>query len=200
VTNHGRLDVMITNGHVYDNRPAYAYAMPCRLYENRADTRLVDISDLAGECWKVDRVGRGLAAGDLDNDGRIDAMILAENGPVAYFHNQTKSVGHFVTFRLEGSKSNRDGVGAIVTVMAGGRRQVAQRCGGGSYQSASDPRLHFGLAKTDRADFVEVRWPSGRVDTYTKLVADTGYLLREGEPNVLPLPGFSPREAEPKGR
>jgi enediyne biosynthesis protein E4 len=199
VTNHGRLDVMITNGHVYDNRPTYAYAMPCRLYENRPDGRLVDVSGQVGECWKVERVGRGLAAGDLDNDGRIDAMILAENGPVAFFHNQTKSVGHFVTFRLEGTKSNRDGVGSSVTLMAGGRKQVAQRCGGSSYQSANDPRLHFGLAKTDRVDSVEVHWPSGRVDIYTGLVADTGYLLREGEPGVLPLPGFSPRGADPKG-
>ena len=149
VTNHGRLDVMITNGHVNDNRPFYQYAMPSRLYENRPDGRLVDVSDQAGECWKVERVGRGLAAGDLDNDGRVDALILAQNEPLAYFHNRSKNVGHFVTFRLEGTKSNRDGVGASVTVTAGGRRQVAQRCGGGSYQSANDPRLHFGLGDSD---------------------------------------------------
>ena len=95
-----------------------------------------------------------------------------------------------MTFRLEGTKSNRDGVGARVTVTAGGRRQVAQRIGGGSYQSANDPRLHFGLGDSDRVESVEVRWPSGRMDRWTDLPVDTGYLLREGEPRPLPLAGF----------
>ncbi len=112
VTNDGLLDVMITNGHVNDNRPFYLYAMPSRLYENRPDGRLVDVSSRAGPPWAVERVGRGLAAGDVDNDGLIDAVILAQNEPVAYFHNKTKGAGNYVTFRLEGTKSNRDAVGA----------------------------------------------------------------------------------------
>ena len=65
--------------------------MPSRLYENRPDGRLVDVSDQAGECWNVERVGRGLAAGDLDNDGRVDAVILAQNEPLAYFHNRPRA-------------------------------------------------------------------------------------------------------------
>ncbi len=154
VSNQGRPDVLITNGHVNDNRPNFPYAMPCRLYANRPDGRLMDISKQAGECWEVRRVGRGLAAGDLDNDGRPDAVILAQDEPLAYFHNKTEQAGRFVTIRLEGTKSNRDGVGAKVTVTAGGRRQVAWRIGGGSYQSANDPRLHFGLGNASR---VEVR-------------------------------------------
>ena len=85
VTNDGLLDVMITNGHVNDNPRYYLYAMPSRLYENRPDGKLVDVSARAGAPWDVLRVGRGLAAGDLDNDGRIDALILAQNDPVAYF-------------------------------------------------------------------------------------------------------------------
>ncbi len=181
---------MITNGHVDDNRPSYHYAMPSRLYENRADGRLVDVSGQAGECWKVEHVGRGLAAGDLDNDGRIDAVIVAQNEPLAYFHNRSANVGHFVMFRLEGTKSNRDGVGASLAVTAGGRRQVAQRTGGGSYQSANDPRLHFGLGDRDRVDSVEVVWPSGQVDRWTNFGADTGYVLREGEPAVHELRGL----------
>ena len=78
VTNDGRRDVMITNGHVNDNRPYYLYAMPSRLYENRPDGRFLDVSNHAGPAWDVPRVGRGLAAGDLDNDGRVDAIVLAE--------------------------------------------------------------------------------------------------------------------------
>jgi len=193
VTNDGRLDVLITNGHVNDNRPFYLYAMPSRLYENRPDGRLVDVSSHAGPPWAVERVGRGLAAGDVDNDGLVDAVILAQNEPVAYFHNKTKGAGNFVTFRLEGTKSNRDAVGARVTVTSRGRRQAQERQGGGSYQSAGDPRLHFGLGGSDRVEIVEVRWPSGRMDRWTDLPANTGHLLREGHPTPLPLAGFSVR-------
>jgi enediyne biosynthesis protein E4 len=193
VTNHGWLDVMITNGHVDDHRPFQPYAMPSGLYQNRGAGRLVDISEQAGDCWKVERVGRGLAASDLDNDGRVDALILAQNDSLAYFHNRSRSVGNFVTFRLEGTKSNRDGVGASVTVVSGGCRQVSQRCGGGSYQSANDPRLHFGLGDSDRVDSVEVHWPSGHVDRWTDLPANSGYLLRERQPKASILDGFKLR-------
>ena len=191
VTNDGLLDVMITNGHVNDNQRFYLYAMPSRLYENRPDGRLVDVSAGAGAPWDVLRVGRGLAAGDLDNDGRVDALVLAQNDPVAYFHNQSKDVGHYLTLRLEGTKSNRDAVGARVTISAGGKRQVSQRQGGGSYQSANDPRLHFGLGESDRVQSVEIRWPSGRVDRYSDIAANAGYLAREGEGKLMPLAGFS---------
>jgi Flp pilus assembly protein TadD len=199
VTNSGRPDVLITNGHVNDNRPYFPYAMPSRLYANRPDGRLVDLSKQAGECWEVPRVGRGLAVGDLDNDGRPDALILAQNEPMAYFHNRSERTGRFITFRLEGTKSNHDGVGARVIVTAGGRRQVARRLGGGSYQSANEPRLHFGLGDCDRIESVEVRWPSGRVDRHDNLPAGTGYLLREGERQPRPLKGFA-RAMGPKGR
>jgi tetratricopeptide (TPR) repeat protein len=195
VTNNGRLDVMIANGHVNDNRPYYPYAMPSRLYMNRPDGRFVDASTQAGAPWSVERIGRGLAAGDLDNDGRVDAVVLSQNEPVAFFHNRSRAVGRFITFRLEGTKSNRDGVGARVTVVAGRRRQVAQRWGGGSYQSSSDPRLHFGLGGNDRVETVEVRWPSGTIDRWSELAAGRGYVLREGSPIPLPLAGFSPGRA-----
>ena len=193
VANRGRLDVLITNGHVNDNRPYYPYAMPSRLYENRpvnGGFKLVDVSAQAGPALQVPRVGRGLATVDLDNDGRVDSLILAQNEPLAYLHNMTENPGHFLTLLLQGTRSNRDGVGARVTVVAGRSRQVAQRLGGGSYQSANDPRLHFGLGDQSRVDSVEVRWPSGRVDQWTDLAADTGYLLREAQDSHCPCRGF----------
>jgi hypothetical protein len=98
-----------------------------------------------------------------------------------------------VTVGLEGTASNRDAVGAKVVVHAGGRRQAAQRVGGGSYQSANDPRLHFGLGTAGRIGEIEVRWPSGRVDRYQDLAADTGYHLREGDVQPRPLKGFGDR-------
>jgi hypothetical protein len=96
-------------------------------------------------------------------------------------HNQTERACHWVMFRLEGRRSNRDAVGARVTLRAGGRRLVADRFGGGSYLAANDPRLHFGLGASERIDDIEVRWPSGQVDRYHDLEADAIYHLREGD-------------------
>jgi hypothetical protein len=187
--NDGRLDLATANGHVSDFRPATPYAMPAQLLIGGESGRLTDVSALAGPPWQVSRIGRGLAAGDLDNDGLVDLVIIAHDGPQAYFHNTTRSDRHFVTFRLEGDASNRDGVGARVTLTAGGRTRVAQRFGGGSYLSAGDARLHFGLGALSRVDRVEVAWPSGRVDRHDALGANAGYLLREGDPTPMPLPG-----------
>ena len=97
---------------------------------------------------------RGLAAGDLDNDGRTDVVVVSQNEPVAFLHNQTDG-GHSLTLRLEGTTSNRDAVGAIVSVHCEGRVRIAPRLGGGSFQSAGDPRLHFGLGAARQADRVE---------------------------------------------
>jgi enediyne biosynthesis protein E4 len=97
----------------------------------------------------------------------------------------------FLTIGLEGTSSNREGQGARATLMAGGRRRVAERVGGASYQSASDPRLHFGLGEARRVEWLEIRWPSGRVDRHEDLVPDTGYLLREGDPRLLRLKGWT---------
>ncbi len=91
---------------------------------------------------------------------------------------------------MEGNKSNRDGVGARVALTAAGRTQVAARCGGGSYLSASDHRLHFGLGSSEKADRVVVTWPSGQRDTYTDLAADRGYVLREGATAARPMESF----------
>jgi YD repeat-containing protein len=177
--NDGRLDLAQANGHVIDNRPNLFLDMPGLLLVGGADGRLVDVTDAAGAPWTTPRIGRGLAVGDLDNDGRIDLVGLPQNSPLVYFHNQTPH-GHALTLLLEGTRSNRDAIGAVVTVTAGGRRRRAWRAGGGSYQSASDPRLHFGLGD-DRIEQVEVRWPSGRADRFGPLEVDCSYRLREGD-------------------
>ncbi len=179
--NDGRLDLAQVNGHVIDHRPDFPLEMPALLLIGGDDRRLVDVAQRAGPAWSVPRIGRGLAAGDLDNDGRVDLVSVAQHTPLVFFHNQTpRAAGHAVTFLLEGTRSNRDGVGAVVTVTAGGRRRRAWRFGGGSYQSASDPRLHFGLGH-DRINEVEVRWPSGRVDRFAHLDSDRCYRIREGD-------------------
>jgi hypothetical protein len=194
--NDGRLDLASANGHVNDLRPNYPYRMPAQLLAGGDDGRLSDVTDQAGAPWQVPRMGRGLAVGDLDNDGREDVLILSHNQPLAYLHNRTAG-GRFMTMRLEGRDSNRDAIGAKVSVVAGGRRMVAQRVGGGSYQSASDPRLHFGLGRADRIESVEVTWPRGRVDRFRDLPVDTGYVLREGDDRPRPLEGFTKHARRP---
>ncbi len=191
VNNDGRLDLATANGHVNDLRPNVPFAMPAQLLMGSPSGRLVDVSARAGPPWQVPRLGRGLASGDLDNDGRLDLVIVSAGGPLAYFHNGGPA-GHSITLGLEGLPpgSNRDGVGARVVLTSGGRRQVCERVGGGSFLSASDGRIHFGLGESPTIEAVEVRWPSGRVDRYKGLKADAGYLLREGRPEAAPLPGW----------
>lgn len=109
--------------------------------------------------------------------------MVAQNEPLVYLHNETASaVGHFVSLDLAGTKTNHEGVGASVTIVAGGRKQLRQRVGGGSYQSASDPRLHFGLGRANRIDRLEIRWPSGTRDVFRNLEADKFYRVTEGAP------------------
>jgi hypothetical protein len=178
----------MTNGHVNDARPDFPYGMPASLFLGGPGGRFLEVTDHAGPAWPVPRVGRGLAAGDLDNDGRLDLVILSQGKPLAYFHNRSRRVGHSISFSLEGTRSNRDAVGALVSVEVGGRRQTRQRVGGGSYQSANDHRLHYGLGEATRVDLVEVRWPSGQCDRFGGLQADATYHLREGDPAAKRIP------------
>ncbi len=120
--NDGYLDLAVTNGHVNDFLPEIPFEMPSQLFLGGPSGRLTDVSDRAGAPWQVPRIGRGLAVGDLDNDGRLDLMILGQNQPLAYFHNQS-AAGHWLTLRLEGTVSNRDAVGA--TGDRRGRRPAA---------------------------------------------------------------------------
>ncbi|MBX6314889.1 MAG: VCBS repeat-containing protein, partial [Isosphaeraceae bacterium] len=188
--NDGWLDLLTANGHVADERPEIPYAMPAQLLLGDARGHLVDVSTQAGAPFQAPHLGRGLAAGDLDNDGRVDALIVAQDEPLVYLHNRTEG-GHALTIQLEGTASNRDGLGARVTIEASGRRLVAWRHGGGSYQAASDPRLHFGLGAAQRIETLEVRWPSGHVDRLRDLNADRIYLVREGEPSAQPLDSYT---------
>jgi enediyne biosynthesis protein E4 len=199
--NDGRLDLVQANGHVDDFRPDLPYAMPLQLFLGGTDGRLRDVGSTAGLPFQTERLGRALAVGDLDNDGRLDLVMACLDAPLTYAHNRTEG-GHHLTLRLEGTASNRDAVGARVTVTAGGRPRVSWRLGGGSYQTAADFRLHFGLGDADRVESVEVRWPSGRVERLGPLSGDTGYLVREGAGRAEPLRGFRPPRptAEPPSR
>ncbi len=187
--NDGRLDLATANGHVDDFRPEVPFQMPAQLLVGITGGKFVDASKAAGAPWQTPRVARGLAVGDLDNDGRPDLLINALDSKLAYFHNRTLG-GHWLVLGLEGTKSHRDAIGARVVVNAGGRRLTSWRVGGGSFQSASDPRLHIGLGTAEKVEGIEVTWPSGHVDRFGPLPVDGGYRLREGKDTPEPLPGF----------
>ncbi len=191
--NDGKLDLAQSNGHVTDLRPSTPYAMPSQLFLGDGAGKLKDVSHQAGPIWSVPRLGRGMTAGDFDNDGRIDLLMLIENEPLVLLHNESPAENHFVTLQLEGTTSNRDAVGAIVAAVSGGQTRVATRFGGGSYMSALDRRIHFGLGSVPAVDRIEITWPSGKSQTFQGLAADSGYHFREGDPVPKPLPGFASR-------
>ena len=127
--NDGWLDLATSNGHVNDHRPILPYAMPPRLYAGDSRCRLTDVSADSGPAWQVARVGRGMACGDLDNDGKLDLVQVAHDSPLAYLHNTTRQPGHFLTLQLIGTKSNRDAIGARVIVQTAGHSQTGWRLG-----------------------------------------------------------------------
>ena len=179
--NDGRLDLITANGHIHDARPQFPWKMPAQLFRGVPGGKLVDVSARAGPAFAAPHIGRGLAVGDLDDDGKPDALLVAQDEPLVFLHNATPAAGKSISLLLEGKPpgSNRDAVGAAVVVRSGGRTQTSWRFGGGSFQSASDPRLHFGLGDAARVESLDVRWPSGGRDTFENVAAGR-YLLREG--------------------
>ncbi len=130
-------------------------------------------------------VGRGLAVGDVDNDGRVDVLVVDIEGHALLLHNQAPTPNHWLSLKLVGTKSNRDGIGAHLTVEAGGKkwRQVVSTTG--SFMSASDVRAHLGLGTAARADRIEIRWPSGH-KTIVKDVPADQFLTVEEDRGIMP--------------
>jgi enediyne biosynthesis protein E4 len=189
VDNDGRLDIFIANGHVYPEVDKHGlgtrYQQRKQLFLNEG-TRFRHASAETGGGLLLEKSSRGAAFGDYDNDGDIDALVINMNERPTLLRNDTTAGNHWITVRVAGSKSNRDGIGARIRVEAGKRRQTTNIRGDGSYMSHSDTRAHFGLGETTRVEKLEIRWPSGLVETATGLAADRFYIAREGA-GVTPL-------------
>jgi enediyne biosynthesis protein E4 len=185
VDNNGLLDVFIANGHIYPEVDAHGlgtrYLQRKQLYQNLGQKRFQDITDQVGGGLLIEKSSRGAAFGDYDDDGDIDAVVINMNDRPTLLRNDSAGGNHWLTLRLVGSKSNRDGIGARVQVEAGGRRQVAEVRSGGSYLSHNDERVHFGLGQAAQISEVQIRWPSGLVETVKALAADRFYVAREGQ-------------------
>ena len=157
-------DIAIVNGHVIDNidlvLPKVTHAEPREMYRNTG-SGFVDVSEAMGEAFTRRRVGRGLAVGDFDNDGDPDLLVSNNGGPAELLRNDGSEANHWLGLRLIGTKSNRDGIGAKITLRSGEWVRHFQTTGGGSYLSASDPRLLIGLGQREKVDTVTIRWPSG---------------------------------------
>jgi hypothetical protein len=188
--NDGWLDLLIANGHVEDNAstvdPKTAYRQPTQFFYNEHGQHFDDASaDLVSPANRP-IVGRGLAIGDYDNDGKVDALVVDSEGHPLLLQNETPQVGHWLEINLVGTRDNRDGIGALITVKAGGLTQLRQCTTGGSYMSASSKRVHIGLGAATVAQSIEIRWPTGHVDRFTNIKADQIVTLTEGSATVQP--------------
>lgn len=164
----GWLDLFVGNGHVNPDieqmNMGVRYEQPKGVYRNRGDATFEDISAQAGDATRP-TVTRGLAVGDVNNDGKLDFLACNLDRPAELLLNVSPDTHRFLTIRLVGRKSNREGIGARVRVTAGGREQTAFCRASYSYCASSDPRLHFGLGTSEEVASIEIRWSSGATET-----------------------------------
>ena len=180
--NDGWLDIFIASGHVYpqvDNIPGGTqYRQPLVLFRNHRDGTFDDVSATLADVPLKSR--RGVAFGDINNDGNIDMVVLNVGEPPSLFLNHNQSPNHRVLFKLGGTKSNKAAIGARVTVKAGPLVQFDEVRGGASYLSQNDLRLHFGLGANEKMSEVNIRWPNGESETLRNVAADFIYTIVEG--------------------
>jgi enediyne biosynthesis protein E4 len=189
--NDGWNDILQANGSMLDNVSLYhsevSYKEPLLMFRNLGRGRFEKVSEALGLDFMHPIVGRGLATADYDNDGDIDIVTNNRGDYPSLLRNDGGNANHWLTVQLIGTKSNRDGTGAFLKLTSEGSVQVEQAKGGGSYMSASDPRIHFGLAQRTKIDSLEITWPSGQIDRLTNLPMDQIIAVKEGA-GIVPRP------------
>jgi hypothetical protein len=180
--NDGFKDVFTANAHfpALDRYLGTAASLPNSVFRNQGNGRFEDVSKTAGADFQLAGQNRGVAFGDFDNDGRLDAVVTNVNGPARLFHNITPNAGHWLAVRLSGTRSNRDGIGAKVALTLPSGRQLYNHCSTSvGYASSSEPLVRFGLGEETVAKLVQIRWPSGQVQELRDVKADQVVKVRE---------------------
>jgi hypothetical protein len=180
----GSLDLVVVNGHIDETvrniRGHVGYAQAPHLFLNRSKDTFVDAAAAVGDAFATPRVGRGLAFGDYDRDGDLDFLITTNGGPAVLFRNDQLAGNRALRFRLVGTKSNRDAIGAIVRIFYNGTYQSRMVKGGSSYLSQSELPVTFGVGRRDRVDRVVVAWPTGKVEEFKNVATGRSYDWTEG--------------------
>jgi hypothetical protein len=189
----GWLDLGVANGHIDETvrniRGNVGYAQPPFLFLSNGNGKFRDVASEIGGRFDQPKVGRGLAYADFDRDGDFDLLLTTNNGPAYLYRNDQVSGNHSIRFRLIGTKSNRDGIGATVRIVSGGFSQSRMVKSGSSYLSQSELPVTFGLEKRDRVERVVIAWPSGRTEEFTNLAAGRSYECTEGK-GISPQDGY----------
>jgi hypothetical protein len=182
--NDGWLDLLVANGHIENEiehiQKRVTYAEPPHLFRNMGQGKFEEVTAKSGAAFAAPRVARGAAYGDIDNDGAVDVLFTTNGGPVYLFRNEGGK-NHSLRFKLIGTKSNRDGIGATVRVTAAGETQSQTLRSGSTYLSQNELIITTGLGQNKKADVVEIRWPSGEVDRLTNVAADQYVTVQEGK-------------------
>lgn len=199
--NSGWKDLILVNGHVYPQvdsvKMGTRYKEPKLFFKNQHDGTFKDVSEESGEAVRELQVSRGLAVGDLFNNGKLDVVVENLTGGPMVLAAKSDPANHWISFDLEGSPKNRLGLNARVWVTTGKTRQMDEVRSGGSYLSQNDLRLHFGLGRAERIDKVEVLWPNGEQQVFENVVGDRFYHLKQG--GVL-IPSEDPKRAASNGK
>jgi enediyne biosynthesis protein E4 len=182
--NDGWPDLFFTAGHFFPDvdqlKSVQRFRNPRLLYWNLGDGRLEDVSDRAGAGILAQHSSRGAAAGDYDNDGNLDLLVMNMNEPPSLLKNRNSSGNNWFKVKLEGKKSNRSAIGARVRIVAGGAPETSVVLSQTGFYSSADHRLHFGLGRADKVDSVEILWPSGVTDTWRDLRPNQTFVATEG--------------------
>ncbi len=200
--NDGWPDIFIADGHIEDAiervQKRVTYAEPSHLFRNLGGGKFQEVTAQMGSAFASPRVARGAAYADIDNDGFLDILIMTNGGPAYLFHNEGGS-NHSLRLKLVGTKSNRDGIGAVVLVTSDNNKDKQWKMlrSGSSYLSQSELVLTFGLGAQQRADTIEIQWPSGQVDKLTNVNARQTVTVQEGK-GIVSARAYGPSPKSPR--